>query len=427
MYLRGSKFNMNRRRRNSNPLVILALLGLIGGMVYVNMVVVPATPPLFVPTNTPTRAPISYIQEAEDLLSQGKSQQAMDAYKKAIQVDPKNITIYITLSQLQVFAGDYQSAIDNAQNALVINSNNSMAYAIKGWALGFQGDFLGGQGAIDKALQIDANNGIAYAYSAEVLALQYQAGKDILGVVQKATDASRNAQRLAPNALETHRARGIVLEITQNYEEATREFSAAIAINANIADLHLALGRNYRALTQYSKAVEEFNRAIALNPNSSLPLTYIARTYLTIGDLSLAIQYAQQALKVAPNDPYMYGNLGTMYYRNHQYRESLDPFRLAVRGGTSSDGIQVKGLPMDAGNDRIIEYYYLFGLGAARANQCTDALQISQYLQQTVPDNETAVFNAKEMVNICNQWVHGTSTPTLAANPAKTTATPKPK
>jgi tetratricopeptide (TPR) repeat protein len=426
MYLRGSKFNMTRRRRNSNPIFILALLALIGGMVYVNMVVVPATPPLFVPTNTPTRAPITFIREAEDLVSQGKLPQAMAAYKQAILADPKNSTIYITLAQMQIFAGDYKGALDNAQNALVLNSNNSMAYAIRGWALGYQNDFLGAQGAIEKAIGLDANNGIAYAYLAEVLALQYQAGKDTLGLVQKATDASRTAQNLAPNTLETHRARGIVLEITQNYEEAAHEFEAAVAINPNISDLHLALGRNYRALAQYTKAVEEFNRAIALNPADPLPNTYIARTYLTIGDFPMAIQYAQQAVKVSPNDPYMYGNLGTMYYTNHQYHEALDPFKLAVRGGTTSEGVAVQGLAFDSGNDRIVEYYRFYGLAAAHANQCSDALPMAQYLQQNAPDNEYAVDNAKTMIDICKQNVNGTSTPTTAASSSQPKVTPAP-
>jgi hypothetical protein len=86
--------------------------------------------------------------------------------------------------------------------------------------------------------------------------------------------------------------------------------------------------------------------------------------------------------------------------------------------------VQVKGLPMDNANERIIEYYYLFGLAAARVNQCTDAIKISQYLLQAVPDNETAAFNAKEMVNICQQWISGTSTPTRAITPVKGTPTP---
>ena len=48
---------MNRRRKPFNPWRILLLLILIGAALYVNQVVVPATPPLFIPTPTPTLPP----------------------------------------------------------------------------------------------------------------------------------------------------------------------------------------------------------------------------------------------------------------------------------------------------------------------------------------------------------------------------------
>jgi len=76
---------------------------------------------------------------------------------------------------------------------------------------------------------------------------------------------------------------------SSNYEEAIREYEAAIAINPNLADLHLALGRNYRVLDIYDKAVEEFTRADALNPGDPTPDLYISRTYATLG------QYAAYA------------------------------------------------------------------------------------------------------------------------------------
>ena len=42
MYLRGSKWNMTRRtRKPSNPLFLLVLVAVIGGLIYVNRVIVP--------------------------------------------------------------------------------------------------------------------------------------------------------------------------------------------------------------------------------------------------------------------------------------------------------------------------------------------------------------------------------------------------
>jgi tetratricopeptide (TPR) repeat protein len=186
------------------------------------------------------------------------------------------------------------------------------------------------------------------------------------------------------------------------------------------------LGRNYRQLQQYPKAIEEFNRANALNPLDPLANTYISRTYLSTGDYAKAIQYAQAAIKISPTDPYLYGNLGVAYKQYKKYNEAIDPLRLAVRGGTTADGQEVKGIPLDY-NIRIMEYYYSYGIALARTGTCGEALQISQLILQVVPDDEDSVYNAREMVKICQEQVSGTATPTKAVTPGVAgTSTPKP-
>ncbi|MCE5209838.1 MAG: tetratricopeptide repeat protein [Chloroflexi bacterium] len=411
---------MLKKRRRSNPWRVIVLILLVSGALYINQVVVPATPPLFIPTPTPTRSPESYVADAENMLAEGRISPAIDAYYEAIRADPRNASNYIVLSRLLIYSAKYDEAIENAANALLINPNNSMALALQGWAMGFRGEFFDAETVLKKAITADPNNYAAYAYLAEVYALQVQAGEDDLTTLDNAVEASRTAMDLNQNALETLRARGVVLELTGNYEEAAVQFEAAINQNPNIADLHLALGRNYRYLTLYDKAVEEFNRANALNPSDPLPDTYISRTYLTVGEISKAIQYAEQALKDDPTDPYMYGNLGTMYYRNEQYNEAIKYFRIGIQGGLSEDGQVVEGLPLDAG--RISEYYQLFGLSLARNAACGDAIQIAQILKEGQPDDEYAVYNADEMINICQGFVDNppTPSPTILFLPSST-------
>ncbi len=417
MYLRGSKWSMNRRRRSSNPLRVILLVILVGVALYINQVVVPATPPLFVPTPTPTRSPESFVLEAQKLVKEGKVQPAMAAYQEAIQSDPTNPSNYLELARLQVFAGKYKEAQVNAENALLKNPNNANAHAVRGWALSYQEEYLPAEAAFKKAIELDPNNAVAYAYYAEMLAQQVENGKGELGTLDKAIAQSRTAQNINPNLLEVHRARGIVLEQTGNYEEAVKEYQAAINVDANIADLHLALGRNYRKLEMYDKAIEEFGAANALNPTDPLPDTYISRTYFTVGEYAKAIQYAESAVKDAPQDPYMWGNLGVMLYHNNQFSDAVNPLKLAVTGGTTEDGKDVPGLKLDYG--RIVEYYYTYGLTLAKLGNCGEALRLSQVLQDGARNDEIAVYNAQEMVNICEQVASGTAQPT-----AETTAEP---
>ena len=153
---------------------------------------------------------------------------------------------------------------------------------------------------------------------------------------------------MAPNTLITHRARGYVLEATANYEEAVREYQAAIAINGNIPDLHLQLGINYSALGIYDQAVQEFSNANALNPGDPMPDYLSSRTYATVGEFAKARQYAETAVKDEPDNPRYRGNLGVMYYRTALFEDAVKELGLAVNGGLSDTGDKVEPIELDA-------------------------------------------------------------------------------
>jgi tetratricopeptide (TPR) repeat protein len=425
MYLRGSSWNMRQRRKRSSPFRIILLVVLIGAALYINQIVVPATPPLFIPTPTPTRSPESYVSEAEQSFQTGKLLQAMDAYQQAILVDPNNRANYINLARIQNFAGQYADAQKNAELALVGNDAYAMAHAVRAKAMSEQGNHLEAEAAIRTALELEPNNPLFNAYYAEILI-----DKGDFGDIEKASAASRTAVELGPNLLETHNARGYVLLNTGNYEEAIQEFKAAMAINNKIADIHLNLGICYRATGDYPSAIQAFLDANALNPSDDIPDLEMSRTYAQIGEYGKAIQAAEQALKDKPENPHRYGNLGLMLYKNGNYDTAVDAFSLAVHGGTSPEGYLVEGLPLDYGF--IAQYYYTYGLALARINRCSEALPVFQALLTVVPDDEFAVFNANEGINICRENLEitpdegeTTPDPDVTSSP-DTTLTPTP-
>jgi tetratricopeptide (TPR) repeat protein len=134
------------------------------------------------------------------------------------------------------------------------------------------------------------------------------------------------------------------------------------------------------------------------------------------GDYQKAIQYAQAALADEPTNPNLYGNLGLIYSSNKQYLDAIDMLRIAIRGGTSTDGQVVEGLAMDYG--RIAQYYYTYGLALAREGQCGEALQVSQAIQVGLRNDDVAVYNAQEMITICEQLAkEGMSDVTPTAEP----------
>jgi tetratricopeptide (TPR) repeat protein len=415
MYLRGNKWTMTKRpRKRPSYWRVILLLALIGIALYINQVVVPATPPLFIPTATPTTSPEAFINQAEELFKAGKLTQAIEAYQQAISTDPTNPATYVALARIQVLDGQYDDAILNAQNALLKNPNNPLAHAVQGWALGFKGNYGEAELEIQKALSLDANSALTHAYYAEILINQGD-----FNLFDKAAEESRIARDLDNTLMEVHRARGIVLLNTQNVTQAIDEFKTALSINKNISDLHLYLGLAYKANQQLDLAEEELVTAVTFNPTDTIALTELARSYFADGRYRQAAQYAEEAVKIDPTNPRLHGDLGIMHYKNEEYTDAIPELELAVRGGKTADGAVVEGLPLDY-DPRVMGYYWYYGFALAYSNRCPEAVPVFHELLTEVPDDETAVYNANFGLDLCQQTVNTSS----KENNAQPTATP---
>jgi hypothetical protein len=127
-------------------------------------------------------------------------------------------------------------------------------------------------------------------------------------------------------------------------------------------------------------------------------------------------------------DPHLRGNYGVMYYRNLFWVEAIEQLRLAINGGPAEDGSKIEGLPLAGDDIRLAEFFFTYGLALARTGQCGEALQIAQEIQSKIPSDETAVFNASEVIRICQENLNNpqvsTSTPAAADETPAVTATP---
>jgi tetratricopeptide (TPR) repeat protein len=160
------------------------------------------------------------------------------------------------------------------------------------------------------------------------------------------------------------------------------------------------LGYCYYANQENSKAVTSFSQANALNPGDPTPDYEISRIYLLDGVYNKAIQYGELAVKDAPEDPLLQGNLGVLHFRNRDYDLALKYLSLAVRGGTTDDGDIVDGVPLSY-KPRVIEIFSAYGLTLARKNMCEEAVPVFQTMLSQVADDEIAVINANEGLEIC--------------------------
>jgi len=415
MYLSGSKWNLRRKRKRSNPLRIIFLLLVIAALVYFWQVYVPAVPTPFLPTPTPTRSPASFVLEAESFFEAGKLQLAAEAYQQAIQIDPREPTYYIELARVYMYAGEYSQAEAAARDALVLDKDSALAHAFLGWSLDFQAG-TAGEGAsdlmaqarteLDTAIDLNPNIPEVRAFHAEVLI------DSNIDNYEQALEEARAAVALDSQSLEANRALAYVWELTANRELALESYEAARSINPNLPRLHIDIGNMLRALNDIDGARQSYLNAVALAPTWTEPLTLLAQLYAGVGEYGIASQYARQAVDLEPANARLRGNLGRMYYHNGVYDEAIAQFKLAIFGGMSPEGVQVEGLPL-SGDPRVLEYYYTFGLALAKQNLCygqNEAVHILTAILQAAPDDEIAIFNAEEGLVLCGE-LERTATP----------------
>jgi tetratricopeptide (TPR) repeat protein len=403
MYLKGSKWRMDkqRRQRRTNPALVVLILALIGLVWYFDKYVVEELPIAQAATPTPSPIPESLELQADSNANEGKLNQAIDLYKQAIIVSsgsPNLSNLYVKLAHTEILAGEYESAKTSAENALLLNEQNPLALAELGWAHSYLGNELEAERVLLRALELNPDSVEAHAYYAELLTDQAD--------YEGAAGHSRQAFQLNNQSLVALRSRGYVLYFTGNFEEAAQMFEQALLINDRVADLHQFLGLTYWSMGRYDEAVERFNIADQFDPDNPLPDTYISRIYLGIGEYAKAAQFARSAVDNDPTNPIRWGNWGVALYKNLQYPEAIEAFRFAIRGGETEEGQIVNGLALDYDN---AEFFYMYGLALANTRQCSEALPIFQALIANVPTDEIAISNADAGIAICEQYVSSDS------------------
>ena len=415
---------MRRRQPRINWFLVILVVILIAVVTYVDRFILPTAQTPFMPTPTATRDPESYVTEAQGDFSNGKLDDAINAYLEAIRITPKDPSIYIALARVQIFDGKYADALVNAENSLLLNPNSSMAQALRGWALTEQGNYTAADDSLKNALRLDPNNGQAHAYEAFLYGkMTENSSGPYVNPIETAKDESRTATSMAPDNLEAHWARAYIYQLTGNQELAVQEYLAAININKNISELHLELGVTYKALGVIDQAIQQYTLAITLDPTNYLPELYSSRALASIGQFTQAEQYASAAVQDAPNDPYVIGNWGYMLYKLNDWPSAIRELSLTINGGQTADGKTVQALPPSNNDPWISTYYYTYALVLAQSNLCSQALPLTQTIMDAFRQNDIAVYNAQYAQNFCAKNI-GTASPQGTASP-KASATPR--
>lgn len=187
-----------------------------------------------------------YIRRGNRARDEGRQQNAMEEYSKAIELYPENAGAYIGRGNIYNDSGDSEKALEE----------------------------------YDKAIELDPDCEIAYNNRGNT----YRR----LDQLEKALEDYDKAIELNPNYASAYYNRGIAYSDLRQHEKALENYDKAIELDPNHARAYNNRGATYENLKKYAKAIEDYTRAIQLNPKLKQAYQNRARAYAAIGEEALA-------------------------------------------------------------------------------------------------------------------------------------------
>jgi tetratricopeptide (TPR) repeat protein len=233
---------------------------------------------------------------------QGKDEEAIECYQKAIELDPNNATIHSNLGLSLHNQGQDTEAIKCYRKAIELDPNNATIHSNLGLSLHNQGQDEEAIECYRKAIAIDPN----YAFAHNNLGLSFSAqGKD-----SKAIDCYQKAIELDPSNATIHGNLGFSLSNQGRYEEATESYQKAIEIDPSDANFYGNFGLSLHAEGKDEEAIECYRNAIEIDPNNATFYSNLGFSLAAQEKHKEAIECYRKAIAIDPNNATIHSNLG---------------------------------------------------------------------------------------------------------------------
>lgn len=199
---------------------------------------------------------IDWFENGCVLVNSGNPQKAVEAFTKAIKLNPNNEKFYVFRGNTYGEAGNNQHAVKDITKALKLNPKYVRAYL---------------------------SRGNAYARS---------------GNYQQAVKDYSMAVKLSPKHEEAYCYRGVAYGALGKEQQALEDFSRAIKINPEYEKAYFYRGLAYAESGSYHKSLDDFNKAVELNPGDSEAYFNRGRVYGLLGDTYKAVEDIRKAARL---------------------------------------------------------------------------------------------------------------------------------
>jgi tetratricopeptide (TPR) repeat protein len=284
------------------------------------------------------------------LAIKGRFDEAIKCYRKVIQIEPNYYFAPYNLGNALAAKGRFDEAIENYYKAIQIKPDSFEALNNLGNALVDKGRFDEAIKTYRKAIQIKPDSFEALNNLGVALATQRQ--------LDEAIETYRKAIQINPNFFLAHDNLGQALSGQGRFDEAIESYGKAIQTDPNHADTHFNFGLALNQLGRTKEAVAQYREALKLNPELAVALNNLAWVRAVNSDDELrngaeAVRLAERACELTHyNEPLFIRTLAAAYAESGRFPEAVTTAEKAEQLASSA------GLKDLAGNNRqLLELY----------------------------------------------------------------------
>ncbi len=271
-----------------------------------------------------------WLDKANKFFNEYAYQDAVDAFGKAMELDPKNVYAYHGRGDAYSILGNHQQAIADFTRAIELDPKDVSGYTSRADAYQELGDYEQAAANYSKAIELDPKD----PNSIGSRAFAYQQ----LGKHQRAIDDYAKMIALNPKDWSSYKFRGENYERLGKYRQAIDDYTKAIELlpeNGDFFSLYITRGDAFRDFGKYQQAVDDYTKIIALHPKKEFwsALAYSSRALVFrehLHDYKRAIDDYTKIIALYPKEKGLceaaYADRGALYNNLDDYEHAIADF-----------------------------------------------------------------------------------------------------
>ena len=296
-----------------------------------------------------------HLQRADIAVAQADPVAAIAHFSKAIELDPKSEKARLGLArelnkqrrfgeaarllegappsadaEIQLglalaSQGRLDQSLEHYRKALALDANSAEAHAYLGSALASQGKLDEAIDHLQTALRTKPD--VAQVHQWLGIALKQR------GMTEEAVQHFREALRIAPGLAEAHLHLGLVLKQQGKLDEAGREYHRALALDPRLAAAHNSLGSLLGSQGRLPDAIRQFREAVRIDPDYGDAHNNLGLALRMTGDRDEALRHFQAALRLRADWPVPMNEIAWILatHPSERARNPAEAVRLAQR------------------------------------------------------------------------------------------------